>query len=100
MTPKFKKNLPKNWTNNNSESLNHLLKVLIDWKSKPLLELVKKVEHYINAHFKDLKRAIVGLGQYKLAKSHLELLKSVWASKSENERQKIYLKFRNFIKES
>ncbi|KAK3101689.1 hypothetical protein FSP39_005507 [Pinctada imbricata] len=40
--PKNSQNLDKNWTNNNSESLNHVLKVLIDWKTKPLLDFVQK----------------------------------------------------------
>ena len=30
----------KNWTNNNCESLNHVLKCAVDWKSKPRLDLV------------------------------------------------------------
>ena len=32
--------LQKMWTNNNSESLNHVLKKAIDWKSQPLLDIV------------------------------------------------------------
>ena len=30
----------KNWTNNNCESLNQVLKASINWESKPLLDLV------------------------------------------------------------
>jgi hypothetical protein len=33
----------KNWTNNNSESLNRVLKQAIDWQSKPLLDLHSSV---------------------------------------------------------
>jgi hypothetical protein len=49
----------KTWTNNNSESLNHVLKQAIDWKSKPLLDLVKIVSDIVATQFKDLRRAIL-----------------------------------------
>ena len=49
----------KTWTNNNSESLNHVLKQAIDWKSKPLLELVKILSDIEATQFKDLRRAIL-----------------------------------------
>jgi hypothetical protein len=97
--PKNTQNLEKNWTNNNSESLNHILKVLIDWKSKPLHEFVNIIEDYAEAQFKDVKRCIVGLGQYKLAKSHIhfQISKAVWASKTEAESARLYGRFRNFV---
>ena len=83
--PQNSKNVDINWTNNNSESLNHVLEVLVDWKSKPILELVHKLSEYTNAQFKDLRRALVGVGQYKLSQSHkrFQVSKSVWVSKSE-----------------
>ena len=49
----------KTWTNNNSESLNHVLKQAIDWKSKRLLELVKFLSDIEATQFKDLRRAIL-----------------------------------------
>ena len=49
----------KTWTNNNSESLNHVLKQAIDWKSKRLLELVKILSDIEANQFKDLRRAIL-----------------------------------------
>jgi hypothetical protein len=51
----------KTWTNNNSESLNHVLnfKQAIDWKSKPLLDLVKILSDIVATQFKDLRRAIL-----------------------------------------
>ena len=49
----------KTWTNNNSESLNHVLKQAIDWKSKRLLELVKILSDIEATQFKDLRRAII-----------------------------------------
>ena len=36
--------ISENWTNNNCESINHVLKQTVDWKSKPLTEFVELVE--------------------------------------------------------
>lgn len=33
------------WTNNNCESINHVLKLAVDWKSKSLLEIVSILEN-------------------------------------------------------
>jgi len=55
--PFFIGDLQKLWTNNNSESLNHVLKQAIDWKSQPLLDIVNILTKIIKTQFKDLKRA-------------------------------------------
>jgi hypothetical protein len=41
-------------TNNNSESLNHVLKQAIDWKSQPLLDIVNFLTKIIETQCKDL----------------------------------------------
>ena len=51
----------------NTESLNLVLKGLVDWKSEPLLELVQKLSEYTDAKYKDVRRAIVRVGQYRLS---------------------------------
>ena len=38
-TPGFQL-LPRSWTNNNRESVNHVLKQAIDWKAQPLTDLL------------------------------------------------------------
>lgn len=43
------------WTNNKT-SLNHVLKQAIDWKSKPLLELINILTYLIEAQFKDMQK--------------------------------------------
>lgn len=68
----------KTWTNNNSESLNHVLQQAIDWKSKPLLDLVKILLGIVATHFKDLRRALVSTGQYRLADTHRQFGVMFW----------------------
>jgi len=58
------------WTNNNSESLNHVLKRAINWQSKPLLDLVIILRNIVDTQFKDLLRSLVSMGQYRIAESH------------------------------
>ena len=86
----------KTWTNNNSESLNHALKQAIDWKSKPLLDLVKIISDIVATQFKDLRRALVSTGQYRLADTHRQfgVTRTVWVSKTDSERQRLYRRFR------
>ena len=78
------------WTNNNCESVNHVLKQAIDWKSKPLLDFILYVNELVDAQFKDLKRALVSTGQYRLAESHSQFVvsKMVWANKTDDEKNR------------
>lgn len=87
------------WTNNNSESLNHILKQAINWKSKPLLDLVNILTTLIEAQFKDIRKAIVGTGQFRLAKTyeHFGVTRTVWVSKTTEERDRHYKRLRQFI---
>ena len=43
--------ISENWTNNNCESINHVLKQTVDWKSKPLTEFVELVEEIVVGQF-------------------------------------------------
>lgn len=86
------------WTNNNSESLNHVLKQAIDWKSKPLLDLIDILTSLIEAQYKGMRRALVSIGQFRLADSHqqFQMSKTVWASKTTDERDRHYKRLRSF----
>ena len=50
----------RQWTNNNCESLNHVLKQTIDWKSQPLMDPIESVKERMESQFKELRRSIVG----------------------------------------
>ena len=89
----------RSWTNNNSESLNHVLKRAIDWKSQPLLDLVEILKDIVETQFKDVTRALVNMGQYRLADTHrqFQVSKTAWVSKTPEERQRLVKRFRNFV---
>ena len=84
------------WTNNNCESINHVLKQAIDWKRQPLLDFITCVNELVDAQFKDLKRAMVNMGRFRLAETHRQFVvsKTVWTNKTDDERQRLYLRFR------
>ena len=87
------------WTNNNCESLNHMLKRAINWQSKPLLDLVTILRNIVDTQFKDLLRSLVSMGQYRIAESHLQfkVTKTAWMTKTVEERQRYFKRFRNFV---
>ena len=74
----------KMWTNNNCESINHVLKQAIDWKRQPLLDFITCVNELVDAQFKDLKRAMVNMGRFRLAETHRQFVvsKTVWTFSS------------------
>ena len=53
-----------NWTNNNCESLNHIMKLDANWKVKNTPALIRMLHDML--HFKDLKWALYGDGNYRL----------------------------------
>ena len=63
--------IPKNWTNNNCESMNHFLKQSVNWRSRPLMELVDLVQDIVVGQFEKLRSAlVVGTGEFEMANSH------------------------------
>ncbi|XP_052249452.1 uncharacterized protein LOC127857125 [Dreissena polymorpha] len=88
-----------NWTNNNCESINHVLKQSIDWKTKPLTELVDTLRSIVNRQYRDLKSALLGTGEYRLSEmfQSLKVSKSVWISMTDGQRDKHYKRFRTTL---
>ena len=86
------------WTNNNCESLNHVLKLTIDWKSQPLMNL-ESVKGRVESQLKELRRSIVGIGQLRLAESHKQfsVSRGVWAKKTLAEQDGHYKRFKDFV---
>lgn len=99
---KLKPNLTNKviWKNNNSESLeDQVFKRAIDWKSKPLLYLVDILTPLIEAQSKVCDAGAGAItGQFRLAESHQQsqMSKTVWTSKSTDERDRHYKRFRSF----
>ena len=79
------------WTNNNAESLNHVMKPDADWKVQRTPELIEMLYEMTLLHFKDLKRSIYGEGNYRLHGKHREMFipRSVWKTYDEVKRSNI-----------
>jgi hypothetical protein len=68
-------------------------------QSEPLLDLVNTLNEIIDTQFKDLLRALVDRGQYRVADSHTQfrVAKTTWTNKTQEERQRYFRRFRNFV---
>ncbi|CAG2204650.1 CHID1 [Mytilus edulis] len=90
--------IEREWTNNNSESYNHVLKIAVDWKPQSLVDFVIKMTDMVEANYKDLRRAVIGRGPYTLASTHehFKIDRHVWANKTLMERYKYFARFRRY----
>ncbi|XP_060592163.1 uncharacterized protein LOC132746904 [Ruditapes philippinarum] len=94
--PSLSDKVDGHWTNNNCESMNHVLKQAIDWKSKPLTDLVETLHSLVQGQFLDLRSAIIGAGEFRLAQTHsqFQLTKSVYVDMTDEQRRKHFVRFR------
>ncbi|KAK3103522.1 hypothetical protein FSP39_019838 [Pinctada imbricata] len=83
------------WTNNNCESINNILKLETNWKPQNTPSLIEKITNVIKLHFLDLKRALHGEGNYRLAGPYRKFQVSpmLFKSKTKEEREKMFQKF-------
>ncbi|XP_021340094.1 uncharacterized protein LOC110441307 [Mizuhopecten yessoensis] len=77
--------ITKAWTNNNCESINHVLKVKTDWK---------QLKH-VNAKYQYVKRALYNEGSFYLSECfvHHQVTPDVWFNKTEEERSSAFKRF-------
>lgn len=85
------------WTNNNTESINHRLKVSTDWKPQKTDELVEKLYDVVRVQHVDIRRALYGTGNYTLSTkfNKFRLAEGVWRSKSDSDKKTYQFKFLN-----
>ena len=87
-----------NWTNNNSESLNHVIKQIVGWQPKPVVELIRKLFEYVKSQEADVKRSLFGRGEMYLSPDylHLKLNGDQWLKMTKDQQnrhfKKLYLK--------
>ena len=55
------------WNNNNSESVNNLLKLSVDWKPRQVADLVKHINDLVKQLYSDLWCSLFRQGNYQLA---------------------------------
>ncbi|KAL3859058.1 hypothetical protein ACJMK2_009294 [Sinanodonta woodiana] len=89
-----------NWTNNNAESINNILKLSVDWKPKHTQDLINKLFSVTQLHFMDYRSALHDSGNYQLTKEEniYKIKDSVWRCKSEIDKTEIFAKFLKDIK--
>ena len=91
--------IPLQWTNNNCESLNHIMKLDADWKIGKTFEVIELLYEITELHFKDFRRALYGSGHYRLVakqKKIYGITKDNWRRMDEIERQ---AKFETFVRD-
>ena len=84
--------IPLKWTNNNCESMNHIIKLSANWKASKLPDLVDKLHAIVKLQISDLRRAIHQQGNYELAPSasFLRVSHNVWSTKSKIEKDRLF----------
>lgn len=68
-----------------------------------MLDLIEVIQELVDIQFKDLRRSLVETGQFKLADTHKQFAvsRSVWAGKTQAEKDRHYNRFRTFaVKDS
>ena len=79
----FRQNkVPHNWTSNNAESANHILKTHTQWKLNGMPEFVEQWTGIVVGERKERERAIRNMGNFKLASTHIhhDIPITTWAS--------------------
>ena len=78
------------WTNNNCESMNHVLKQCLQWRPHQLPDLIDKLRSLVDGQYADADRAMCGLGDYVLRPEYARHRQTVdvWRQMSCNQRRK------------
>jgi len=54
------------WTNNNCESINHVLKQAVDWRPQQLPVLIDTLRQLVESQYTEADRAMCGVGDFVL----------------------------------
>ena len=83
------------WTNNNCESLNSMMKRDDNWKVKSTQELIDMLNEVTLLHFKDFRGALYGEGNYRIRGKHKKYIitKSAWSNLDTEGRQRKFAEF-------
>ncbi|GFO46826.1 hypothetical protein PoB_007333100 [Plakobranchus ocellatus] len=85
------------WMNNCCESVNHILKQAVSWKSQELVDLIHKLHSVVQRQFKELRRALTDTGEFVLCPdfAKLKISRDVWLNLEQKQK-----KIKNIIKNS
>ena len=92
-------NQDRMWTNNNTESINNIIKLSTHWQPQNTSDLVEKLYNITRLHFMDYRSALHSCGNYRLREEDKHYLVSdqVWRCKSEEEKVTM---FRAFLRDT
>ena len=78
------------WTNNNCESVNHILKQAVQWRRNQLPDLIDKMRSLVDGQYADADRELCGRGDYSLWQewSRHRLTVDCWTNMKACQRQK------------
>jgi len=83
------------WNNNSAESINHQLKLAVDWKPQRLTDLVAHLHDAVSLQYSNLRRSLFGQGDLQLVplmcKHYVPFVK--WNSLAQEKQDKLFLAF-------
>ena len=87
-----------NWANNNSESINHVLKQTVNWESKNLSEFVRLTKRAVQGQYQELRSALLSAGKYLLSETHkhFAVSKSEWIDMTQQQRTNLFRRYRQY----
>lgn len=92
-------NIDPKWNNNNTESINYVLKQHIDWKPQSLITLIKSLRDVIHYQQSHVELSIVEMGDYQLTPEYnrFNMLSIVWHNQTQEQREKHMVRFYNTV---
>ncbi|KAK7469738.1 hypothetical protein BaRGS_00036269 [Batillaria attramentaria] len=88
--------LPVDWTNNITESMNHVIKNRINWTPQKLPDLIDSLHTLVQVQYADARRALRGMGNFMLApwmfREHA-ITESQWCRKTACEKEALFKRF-------
>ncbi|OWF48803.1 hypothetical protein KP79_PYT25839 [Mizuhopecten yessoensis] len=91
--------IPKDWKNNNCESMNHIIKLLGDSKISKVPELIQRLDTILQLQYSDVRRSLHGTVDYELAAhaQHFKLSTVVWRKLSTFDKARKVDKFLKYV---
>ncbi|KAK3085100.1 hypothetical protein FSP39_024223 [Pinctada imbricata] len=83
--------IPRNWKNNNCESMNHKIKLMGEWKVSKLPALVERLKDIHESQLLEIRGALHGRGNLELAShaQHLKVTHNAWTCLTDEQRKKV-----------
>ena len=83
----------QHFTINTSESLNHIIKLEVEWKENKLPNLIDHLKNIVDRQKSELEKSIVGRGQWCFTEEyiHLSVSEASWFSQMSTEAKKRHI---------